>query len=272
MKECWRLLANDTFSGEFNMALDEALLLCMNSHGGKPVLRFYGWSPTALSLGKYQKLDGINFNYLSEQTIDLVRRPTGGRAILHDNELTYAVIVPSTSLLYGSLAQIYNNVSSVIMAGLSTIGAQFDQPQNSTGTSMEQHFNTNSDACFGTRMGYELLCGGVKITAGAQRRMRHASLQHGSIPLVMDKDRYLDCFLWREVSARKSAEGLIGSLQDSLGWTVTSIDVSIALIEAFERINKIEFEESMPSSIELEIAAEIIKRKQGEWPCINTSG
>ena len=64
MKECWRLLANDTFSGEFNMALDEALLLCMNSHGGKPVLRFYGWSPTALSLGKYQKLDGINFNYL----------------------------------------------------------------------------------------------------------------------------------------------------------------------------------------------------------------
>jgi Lipoate-protein ligase A len=181
----WRYLPYEVFTGAENMAVDEALLLTMaRQEDPLPVLRFYGWSPATLSLGyaqSYQK--EVNEEVCHLEGVDIVRRPTGGRAVLHQYELTYSVIAPERDPhVSGTVLESYLKISQALLRGLHASGIPAEMVANG-GT-----VGAASAACFDAPSWYELAVGGRKLVGSAQMRKEGMLLQHGSIILHMDSD------------------------------------------------------------------------------------
>ncbi len=165
-----------------NMQLDEWLALSWFPETRKPVFRLYGWSPFALSLGFHQSINDVHVDALKREGYDLVRRPTGGRAVFHAEEITYSIIQDATHL---SVNDVYERVSRTLVAGLTSIGYDV------TFAGTKQDFNTlykdkKSVSCFTASSEYEIQLGGRKLVGSAQRRYARedggiTALQHGSI-------------------------------------------------------------------------------------------
>ncbi|MCF7804613.1 MAG: lipoate--protein ligase family protein [Candidatus Marinimicrobia bacterium] len=177
----WRFIPLSTESGQFHMAADTYL-----THHSKelPVLRFYQWKPYALSLGHHQATDSIDFTACRNGGIDVVRRPTGGRAILHADELTYSVIIPAGSPIgRGGVHEIHNKISQALAAGILRLGA--DIRLNEAGSDLRSQYNDTigSLACFSSTTKYELQLADKKVVGSAQRKFGSEVLQHGSILL-----------------------------------------------------------------------------------------
>lgn len=175
----WRCIPPIVASGSFQMALDEWLLDQHGQHRHPPTLRFYTWMPPAISLGYHQRRFPTEWQSLTWKgtSIDLVRRPSGGRAVLHQGDLTYAII---TSGLTGSRSQIYQQLCEFLIQGWQAIGVplQFGE----AGRGYIQNPN-----CFGTATGADLVMSdGAKLVGSAQLYRHGAVLQHGSMPLNMD--------------------------------------------------------------------------------------
>src|SRR5262245_48598607 len=190
----FRLLVTEALDGAQNMALDEALLLGRQRGTSPPTLRLYAWDPPAISLGYGQRLDArIAGGAAAELGIGLVRRPTGGSAILHerpDSELTYSVIAgegdfPGADDLMGT----YRWIGAALCAGLRALGAdaQMVAVQPSDPTSMPTF-------CFARTGSYEIEVAGRKLVGSAQRRQGGAFLQHGAVMLVAHPDRLARVF------------------------------------------------------------------------------
>lgn len=184
----WRLLLHPAADGAWNMAVDEAILesYADSTEPLAPTLRLYGWRPPALSLGRGQRAHGAHDpRFLERCGIDLVRRPTGGRAVLHEHERTYAVIgrlgVPPFS---GGVIETYARVAEALVAAMRSLGvpAQIASRENGRRTDP-------GPACFTMVSAHEVTAGGRKLIGSAQLRRRGAFLQHGSIPLRCDPQR-----------------------------------------------------------------------------------
>ena len=171
----WRLIIDGPLTGKRNMAVDESILINCNKRE-QPTLRFYKWDPPCLSLGYFQKTGEIDLHACAEKGIDVVRRPTGGRAVLHKNELTYSVILP-LSILPGKLLETYKIISSALTAGLQKLGIKARL------TPARKQLPTSSAACFDVSSSYEINWEGKKLIGSAQTRRDSALLQHGSIPI-----------------------------------------------------------------------------------------
>ncbi len=186
MKRKWRLIIDPPRGGAENMATDEALLLEASSgRPFSPVLRIYEWSAPTLSVGYLQ--DTAPF---LGSGVPLVRRITGGRAILHDNEVTYALIVPSGDPLHEQGVHApYAAVSLAIILALGEFGleAEFARPES-------PRAYRKSAACFASSARHEVLVNGRKIAAGAQRRVKGGVLLHGSIIFGMDESLWTHIF------------------------------------------------------------------------------
>ncbi|MFO7654538.1 MAG: biotin/lipoate A/B protein ligase family protein [Candidatus Krumholzibacteriia bacterium] len=157
------------------MARDRALLE-RQRRGDPPVLRLYRWSPPAVSIGYHQ--DQADFPLERARVLgwDVVRRPTGGRAILHAEELTYAVVAGSPSPLFGSsLHSSYARINEALLAFLSDLGIAGEI------SSGESRAEARGTVCFQSAGQYEVRVGGRKLVGSAQRRSERAFLQHGSI-------------------------------------------------------------------------------------------
>lgn len=181
----WRYLPYNVFSGAENMAIDEALLLTMASMvNPQPLLRFYGWKPATLSLGYAQSYHReVDEEACQLEGIDIVRRPTGGRAVLHQYELTYSLIAPEHDPnVSGTVVQSYLKISQALSMGLQNLGVPAEMVA-SGGTG-----GATSSACFDAPSWYELVVGGRKLVGSAQMRKEGMLLQHGSILLHMDSD------------------------------------------------------------------------------------
>jgi len=155
---------------------------------GIGIIRLYTWNPKALSLGSHQKTDRIDSLFVKDQGIDFVHRPTGGKAVLHDRELTYAVAVPvNPGLKTLSVVESYRKITQGLISGLALLGieptlARFVPPQ------------TISAACFDhVSLGEPLFRGG-KLIGSAQYRTARSILQHGSLPFELDLRQYVRCF------------------------------------------------------------------------------
>jgi lipoate-protein ligase A len=166
------------------MAVDESILEAVGRGSSLPTLRLYAWSPACLSLGYAQPVSDADEQRLSQMAWDLVRRPTGGKAILHTDELTYAVISPQGDpRVAGSVLESYRNLSRGLMRGLALLGLEpeakaLQVPERSRGA-----------VCFEVASNYEIAAGGRKLVGSAQLRRRGAILQHGSLPLEGDLGR-----------------------------------------------------------------------------------
>lgn len=181
----WRYLPYAVYSGAENMAIDEALLLTMaHTLDPQPVLRFYGWSPATLSLGYAQSYHkDVDEEACLAEGIEIVRRPTGGRAVLHQYELTYSVIAPEHDPhVSGSVIESYLRISQAILKGIKAL--EIPAEMVACGGLNE----ASSSACFDAPSWYELVVEGRKLVGSAQVRKEGMLLQHGSILLHFDAD------------------------------------------------------------------------------------
>jgi lipoyl(octanoyl) transferase len=185
----WRLLDTGPADGFTNMATDEAILERHVAEGGLSTLRFYTWSPPALSLGYGQPLTSdINLTQCQSLGIDVVRRPTGGRAVLHDHEVTYSLVISANDprVASGILAA-YLTISQALIRGLSYLGITAELLPLRRGVPLPSE--KASPVCFATPSSYEVAVGGRKIIGSAQRRAHDVIMQHGSIPLSWNLER-----------------------------------------------------------------------------------
>lgn len=176
----WRLIDTPPAPGAWNMALDEALADSVRM-GGAPVLRVYRWNPPCLSLGRNQPSDGYDRDRIRTRGIDVVRRPTGGRAVLHHRELTYSVAARDDEL--GTLRQAYATINRALVAGLRRLGV--DARLQPAGT--ERAPLPSLAPCFEQPVEGEVTAGGRKLVGSAQRREDGVMLQHGSLPIHDDQ-------------------------------------------------------------------------------------
>ncbi|MCR8847113.1 lipoate--protein ligase family protein [Rossellomorea sp. SC111] len=195
-KETWRFIDSGNCSPSYNMALDEALLDWHSEGKIPPTIRFYGWDPATLSIGYFQKVEKeIDLDAVKEHGLGFVRRPTGGRGVLHEHELTYSVIVSEEHPeMPKTVTEAYRVISEGILKGFQGLGleAYFAVPR--TAEEREGLKNPRSAVCFDAPSWYELVVEGRKVAGSAQTRQKGVILQHGSILLDLDEDKLFSLF------------------------------------------------------------------------------
>ena len=229
----WRLLNTGHADGATNMAVDEAILLAVAQGKAPPTLRFYGWQPPCLSIGYNQSAGEVDVERCRERGVDFVRRPTGGRAVLHADELTYSVVAPQDEpRVAGGVIESYRRLSQGLIAGLRALGVGAVQAEEWTpqlaavGARASSGVRQIGDgekpaACFHVPSAYEIAVGGRKLVGSAQVRRRGCVLQHGALPLVGDVARILD-FLRVPGGRREELRERVTSLELALGRVVPS--------------------------------------------------
>lgn len=186
--EKWRFIVTEPMSPAMNMAVDEAILQLHGEGKVPPTVRFYTWDPATLSIGYFQKaVKEINLEEVHRQGLGFVRRPTGGRAVLHDKELTYSVIVSEEHpKMPSSVTEAYKIISMGLLHGFQNLGLSAEMVSLASEEEKEKYTSPGSSACFDSPSWYELVVEGKKVAGSAQTRQRGVILQHGSILLDMD--------------------------------------------------------------------------------------
>lgn len=180
----WRCIDTGPADGPTNMAVDEALLSCFDPNGSLPVLRLYGWTPAALSLGRFQNAEQVlDLDRCDAAGVPVVRRITGGGVIYHTAELTYSLVcAPHHLPPAASIKESFRILTSFLLSLYRKLGldASYAVDRLPPGTL----FGERTPFCFAGKESYDILIGGRKIGGNAQRRLKNAIFQHGSIPLT----------------------------------------------------------------------------------------
>lgn len=191
--KAWRWISDPPRSGPVNMAIDEGLLHQLNeSSQEQTIVRFYEWERPTLSLGRHQKIElAADREFCRARGIDIVHRPTGGRAVLHDRELTYAVVSNDREIFNSSsVVETYKGIAQGLCRGLQRLGVSAvlaDAPTHTLGPA--ENPLMGKSPCFNSPSRYELMVGQRKLIGSAQRRLQRSFLQHGS--LLLDCDLHL---------------------------------------------------------------------------------
>ncbi|NMD71817.1 lipoate--protein ligase family protein [Bacillus sp. DNRA2] len=195
-KPLWNFIDSGDCTPAFNMALDELLLIWHSEGKIPPTIRFYGWNPPSLSIGYFQKVDReINMDAVVNYGLGFVRRPTGGRGVLHEDELTYSVIVKENYPgMPTTVTEAYRFISEGILHGFQLLGLQAEFAVPHSETDKEALKNPRSAVCFDAPSWYELVVEGRKVAGSAQTRQKGVILQHGSILLDLDEDKLFSLF------------------------------------------------------------------------------
>lgn len=205
MIENWLFINSGPCSPSFNMALDEALLEWHSEGSIPPVIRFYEWNPATLSIGYFQQADrDINLQAVKEQNLGFVRRPTGGRAVLHEHELTYSIIVSEEYPdMPKTVTEAYRVLSEGLLQGFRNLGmnAYFSVPD--TAEKQADLKKPKSAVCFDAPSWYELVVEGKKVAGSAQTRQKGVILQHGAILLDLDIEKLLSVFHFTSEEAKE---------------------------------------------------------------------
>jgi len=243
------------------MKYDERLAQSLVASDRPSVVRFYGWDPPAISLGWHQDIGEIDLEKCAEAGIDVVRRPTGGRAILHSDEVTYSVVLVASQK---SVLSVYQDVSEALVDGLRALGADVALEKS------QPHFpslyrSSSAVACFASAARYEIHIAGRKLVGSAQRRFARRNgeevvLQHGSILLGPDHLRIVD-FLKaldddQRLELKRELQGKTTDLATALGRRVEREEVILTLKRGFEQMWSIEFSASGIAEAEEDFSVE----------------
>ena len=235
----WRLLDSGPNIGAYNMAVDEELLARAQAGETTPVLRFYTWRPSAVSIGRFQKIGtAVNAEACRQRGIDIVRRITGGRAVLHNKELTYSIIARADDRLFPkNVHGTYKIIATGLLQGLRNLGIPAEMVSRSSRNAVLVKKDTKDAACFSSPSWYEILSHNRKIIGSAQRRLSGAFLQHGSI--LLDYDPALES----EVIPGSRSDDLVTSIDRELGRAVPLEEVKQALVKGFSEALGIVFQQ-----------------------------
>ena len=233
----WRLLRSAPAGGAMNMATDEAILHAVAAGQASPTLRFYAWEPPCLSLGRGQKGSDVELETLEAAGYVLVRRPTGGKAILHIDELTYSVVAPESDLrMAGGVVESYRRLSVGLMLGLDKLGAR-DIIARSRRASRRRESEAEGGprptgpVCFESPSDYEITTQERKLVGSAQMRAWGVVLQHGAIPLFGDIARICALLVSRPDPAGVRAQAT--TIEDVLGRPITWDETAEAMAAGF---------------------------------------
>jgi lipoate-protein ligase A len=177
----WRLLLDGACDGRRNMAVDEALLRS-RAHGGPPTLRLYRWRVPTLSLGRFQRLGDVDFDACARFGVDVVRRVTGGRGVLHDDELTYSVVAAEADGLPRGVSASYRHLGSALLRSYRLLGVDAEIAAGSAK-------GRGNGACYLAATQADLSLAGSKLSGSAQVWRDGACLQHGSFVVSRDVPR-----------------------------------------------------------------------------------
>jgi len=245
------------------MALDEALLEAVACKQSPPTLRLYAWDPPCLSLGYAQSKNEVNHQALTEYGWDLVRRPTGGRAILHTDEITYSITVPGDDLhVAGKVIETYQRFSRALLLTLKILGVPATAEKE---YQIPVDLIPNGPVCFETPSHYEITVSGKKLIGSAQSRRYGGVLQHGSLPLYGDLTRItLGLEFKSEAECEQAARRLSNratTVENVLGLRVTWAEAAEAFKQGFEKALNLELTQAEPTQAELTRAGKLINEK-----------
>ncbi|MEW5866591.1 MAG: biotin/lipoate A/B protein ligase family protein, partial [Bacillota bacterium] len=275
----WRLLRTGYNTGAWNMAVDEAVMAHVARGASPPTFRLYGWSPPALSLGRLQSFEAnVAAGACARLGVDVVRRPTGGRAVLHDLEVTYSLIVgEGDPALPAGLRESYRLATEGIMKGLKLLGvdceisgreaAAMGDIRETGATEGAGHYRAGqSGACFDSPSWYEVTSKGRKLVGSAQARLMGVFLQHGSVLIQLDAAKLCALLKFESEEERASAISHLSahatSISEILGRPVSFAEVEEAIVSGMRsHIAPIVLVEAELSPGELSLAEDLISRK-----------
>ncbi len=264
----WRLIINSPNPGAWNMAVDEAILESVSAKTQPSTLRLYDWHPYTLSLGHAQPFADVDLPTLQAHSWDVVRRPTGGRAILHADELTYSICAPEDDAhVSGNILESYRLLSTGLLKALEIAGIQADSKPKDV---HEKRAATNP-VCFQYPSDYEITYHGKKLIGSAQARRNHGVLQHGAIPLFGDISRIVTVLAFPTEHDREEAKRRLldraTTVAEILGRLPSWQDLVQCMVQGFETALNIHLEQSSISMEEKERALDLINNKYSndEW-------
>lgn len=255
----WRLIVSAPAAGAMNMAIDEAILEGVAGNNSPPTLRLYAWDPACLSLGYAQPFADVDHKRLKTLGWDLVRRSSGGRAILHADELTYALIAPADNPHFaGGVLESYRHLSQGLASALVIMGLN---PETKAKSETESD-PAPSPICFRIPGVYEIVVGGRKTIGSAQVRRRGAVLQHGSLPLRGDITRVCQALNFPSQKDRQEAaselDASASTLASLLGRPPAWPEAAEAIVSGFTTALDFSFERSEITRAETKRAQELV--------------
>ena len=244
----WKFLNTGFNSGSFNMEFDEKLAHKFNNISDVPILRIYGWSPYTISLGFNQNILDFDSSKISQAGIDIVKRPTGGRAILHAHELTYSIVIPIGEQ---SPRSIYRFINEGLMCGISLMGIQVNLSENSADF-RKLYQESTSIPCFSSSAKNEIQFEGRKLVGSAQRRYGKIILQHGSF-LLGPQHREITRYLAPHIDSMKTIEDDLNTktidAETILGRKISFENAAECIKQGFEKEHDIVFEDLAANDI-----------------------
>ncbi|MBN1390610.1 MAG: lipoate--protein ligase family protein [Candidatus Thermoplasmatota archaeon] len=261
----FRLLIDGYGPPALNMARDEALLRMVISKVSIPCLRFYQWRPAGLSLGRFQSIDkGVDLEACRRYGVGVVRRLTGGEAVLHDDEITYSLIIPVTHPRFEGrgVVDTYRTISRALVRGLELTGVD----STMAGGAPTRPDPAGQGVCFYTPTVYEIVAGGRKIIGSAQTREKLVILQHGSIPIDWDIDKQFDVMgvpLENREVFKNLFRNRATTVSEQLGRRPDLEDLFSNFSKGFEEVFEMELEHSEYSKQERKMADLFVERKYG---------
>jgi lipoyl(octanoyl) transferase len=254
----WRLISYKKGTPAWNMAVDEAIYCSYLSGSTPPTLRFYGWDPPTLSVGYFQTIEKeINLAGLTEHGFGLVRRNTGGRAVLHHHELTYSVIAGSKDGLPDSLIGSYLYISKVLVDACRAFGVLAELHEGAADK------GKGTGACFESPSWYELTVDGRKLVGSAQLRQQGSFLQHGSVLIDFSALDLGAVLKLNGISLETWAEKMkskVTSFKDQ-GIEVTTTELAREIICSFQKLYHIQIDEGILTPEELAMVEKLISEK-----------
>jgi len=248
-----------------NMAIDEALFRSHQQGGKFPVLRLYGWKRPAVSLGYFQDVEEeIDCAYCRGRGIDVVRRPTGGKAVLHGDDLTYSLVARENTPPFSSdVVETYRIISGCIIRGLAKSGIEVQMVEEGRGTT-----GSAGSFCFATSYKNELLAGGRKICGSAQVRARGVFLQHGSV--LIDLDPLAVCAAIGKTDnggKTQEIEAAVTSVREVIGGDIGIDDLCRGIAAGFEEVLHIRLVDEGLSPEEEALKGRLLEEKyvRDEW-------
>lgn len=260
----WRLIHTPPSTGAWNMAVDESVLEHIHRGESKPTLRLYSWDPPCLSLGHAQSFKDVDVERLHAHGWEVVRRVTGGRAILHTDELTYSVTGSAEEpVLAGGVLESYNHLAQALLHAVQSLSVPVEMKEHEDGHT-QQNLNP---VCFEVPSTYEITVDGKKLIGSAQARKKEGVLQHGSLPLTGDLTRICDALIFADDLSRQQAKGRLlaraTTVESVLGVAPTWESAAQAFVKGFEAKLGIQFEQDELSMSEIQRTEELVKEKYG---------
>jgi lipoate-protein ligase A len=243
------------------MALDEAILEHIGRGASLPTLRLYAWDPACLSLGHAQPYTDVDTTLLKQHGWEVVRRVTGGRAILHTDEITYSVIAPSDEpRVTGTVLESYNRLAQALLLAVQQLELPVEMKEGKPAET-----KTPNPVCFEVPSTYEITVNGKKLIGSAQARKKEGVLQHGSLPLTGDLARICQVLVFENESEREEASQRLlsraATVESALGRAVSWETAAEAFVHAFESQLGLTLEQGELSASESKRTDELVAEK-----------